>query len=221
MDDDVHKMARRCYGYGSWEAPYWFIGPEQGQARDENNDLEPRIKAWRDLGEGELSDCRDFHALIGERRWHRERPRLQSTWRPLTLLLMTFLGRPTDNESLRKYQRDQWGSLRGETCVIELSGLAAHSLKVNRDRRLFREERIKVIRERMHHYKPALVIMYGANEKPDWEAITEQPFPSESVLRIGSSITVLTLHPTSHGLTNAYWEQWGEILRQFAQDSLS
>lgn len=73
--------------YGRWGAPYWFIGPEQGQAPEENDDHKPRVKAWLELGGGELTDCREFHVLIGEKRWHRERPKLQSTWRSLLLLL--------------------------------------------------------------------------------------------------------------------------------------
>jgi hypothetical protein len=27
MDDDIRDMALRCFGYGRWSAPYWFIGP--------------------------------------------------------------------------------------------------------------------------------------------------------------------------------------------------
>jgi hypothetical protein len=136
------------------------------------------------------------------------------------ILLMTFLGRPTDNESLRRYQRDEWGTLNSETCVIELSGLAAHSFKIERGRESFREERIRVIRERIRHYAPTLVVMYGVSEKPHWEAITGQPFPAENVVRIGSTIVVFTSHPTTHGLTNAYWEQLGRILRQLARNPL-
>jgi hypothetical protein len=67
MDDDVREMALQCYGYGRWNAPYWFIGPEQGQAPDEDNELKPRVKAWHDLGGGELNDCRQFHALLAKR----------------------------------------------------------------------------------------------------------------------------------------------------------
>ena len=199
MDDELREFARRCYGYGNWRAPYWFIGPEQGQAREENDDLRPRIKAWHDLGKVELNDCCDFHALIGEKSWHREKPRLQSTWRPLMLLLMTFLEKSTDNDRLREYQRDQWGRLEGETCVIELSGLAAHSFKIPRDRELFRRERIEFIRERMLHCKPALAVMYGERDKPHWEAIAGQPFPAENILKIGSITVVFTPHPTTRG----------------------
>lgn len=101
IGDGIREMALRCYGYGCWSAPYWFIGPEQGQAPEENDDLNPRVKAWLELGGGELTDCREFHALIGEKDWHRERPRLQSTWRPLLLLLMTYLDKCTDRDTLR------------------------------------------------------------------------------------------------------------------------
>lgn len=30
MHDRILEMAKRSFGYGRWEAPYWFIGPEQG-----------------------------------------------------------------------------------------------------------------------------------------------------------------------------------------------
>ena len=137
------------------------------------------------------------------------------------LLLMTVLERSADNDSLREYQREQWGSVNGETCVIELSGLAAHSFKIPRDRELFREERIKFIREKMLHCQPALVVMYGEREKPHWEAIAKQPFPAENILKIGSTIVAFTPHPTARGLTNAYWKQRGETLRQFALSPLT
>jgi hypothetical protein len=129
MNEALKDMAIRCYGYGRWDAPYWFIGPEQGQSSKENHDLEPRLKAWLGLGGRELDDCEEFSVAINEHSWHRE-GKLQSTWRPLILLLMTFINRPADKESLRTYQRHQWGRTTGETCVIELSGLAAKNLTV-------------------------------------------------------------------------------------------
>jgi hypothetical protein len=216
MDDDMREMARRSYGYGRWDAPYWFIGPEQGQGRHEkDNDLKPRLEAWLYFGGRELDDCRDFHDRIGEKRWHRETPELQRTWRRLMLLLMTFLGRPTDDESLSEYQRDEWGRLSGETCVIELSGLAAKSAKVRRDRKSFRVERIKTIRERMFQHKPELVVMYGLSEKRHWEAITEQRFPTGNILKLGHTIVAQPIHPMAYGERgpDPYWREWGERLR--------
>ena len=93
-EPDPSEMARHWYGHGRWDYPYWFIGPEPGQARSENHDFQPRLEAWRHSGAGELCDCQAFHDHLSEKRWHGEKPRLQPTWRPLILLLMTFLGRP-------------------------------------------------------------------------------------------------------------------------------
>ena len=221
MDSDgIREMARQFYGYGRWDAPYWFIGPEQGQGRDENNDLKRRAEAWLHLGERELCDCREFHERICQRKWHSEKPQLQPTWRPLMLLLMAFLGRSTDRESLRFYQRDRWGMVsEGETCVIELSGLPANSLKEPLDRKTFREERIKVIRQRMQTYRPALVVMYGSSEKKYWEALAGGAFPPNNILEIGSTIMTVTPHPVSRGRSDEDWKRLAETLREEAKRS--
>jgi|SRR5271165_302020 len=223
--DDAKRMASRFYGHGRWDAPYWFIGPEQGQAKKENDDLGPRIRAWLQLGAEHLNDCGAFHELLAERRWHQERPSLQPTWRPLLLLLMKFLGKPTDKDSLRYYQRDRWGRLReGETCVIELSGLPANNVKVSgeRTRKLFgkeeinviRNERIAFIRDQMRSERPTLVVMYGWGERKHWEEIAGRPFPSDDVLKLGQTMVALTRHPTAHGSRNQYWEELGQRLRR-------
>src|ERR1700741_2319450 len=62
MDYEL-EMARRSYGYGRWDAPYWFIGPEQGKGRAEPSGNSQRVNAWRKLGENELCDCLDFHEI--------------------------------------------------------------------------------------------------------------------------------------------------------------
>lgn len=148
------EMACRNFGYGRWDAPYWFIGPEQGKGNAEPDTNSQRVKVWNELGKTELCDCLEFHARIPDMSWHGRMPTLQRTWRPLILLLKTFLDQPSDSESLRAYQRDRWGRVKeGETCVIELSGLAARSQRVPVDRKRFRQERIGIIRQRMVNLK--------------------------------------------------------------------
>jgi hypothetical protein len=129
------------------------------------------------------------------------------------VLMMSYRQMPFDREILRTYQRDEWGMLRGETCVIELSGLAAHSFKIERDRECFREERIATIRQKILQHQPELVVMYGKSEKPHWEKITGQPFPSANFLKMGKSTIVFTTHPVTHGLGNSYWVDLGRGLR--------
>ena len=210
-------MAYRCYGYGNWDAPYWFIGPEQGQSRN----LAHRVEAWLDLGGKELCDCRAFHThnLIRESRWHRDHPQLQSTWKSLILLLLTFQENstddPTDDEIRRIYQRDRWGMAHnGETCVIELSGLPANNSKVQIDHKQFRQERIAVIRERIRAHKPVFVVMYGKGEQQSWEQIASQTLKQDKPSKIGSTVFLFTLHPRAHDLKKDYWDALGKRLRK-------
>ena len=215
---DANEMARRFYGYGRWAAPYWFIGPEQGQARNENNDLGPRLKAWRDLGAPELCDCKQYCDAFNLHRWH-EKGDLQPTWVRLILLLMTFLNKPADRESLRRYQRSQWGSTndpRGETCVIELSGWPANNQTTPRDRETFRQQRIEVIRERMsENHLLQLVVMYGKSEMKSWEKIAGRSFRPDNILKSGGTTFAAAAHPVSfEGVSYAYWKELGQRLRK-------
>ena len=209
------EMARSSYGYGRWDAPYWFIGPEQGKGKDEPDDNAQRVKAWCQLGRTELCDCREFHSQIADMSWHATRPSLQRTWRPLILLLKTYLGQPLDIESLREYQRDRWGRVNeGKTCLIELSGLAARSLRVAIDRDRFREERIEVIRQRMLESKPVFVVMYGLNEKLHWEKIAGVPLVKDGVVKVGPTMIAFVPHPQDRGRRNADWMKLGAMLQR-------
>jgi hypothetical protein len=219
MDDGTLEleMARRSYGYGRWDAPYWFIGPEQGKGPKETADNTPRVNAWLRLDGAELCDCLDFHRLIGEVNWHKARPKPQTTWKPLILLLMAYLERDTNLEALRAYQRDQWGrASSGETCLIELSGLAARSLSVPMDRERFRQERIEIIRQRMDTYKPTLVVMYGDSKerREHWEDVAGNVFPPDKVLKRGPTLIALPPHPASFKLTDLEWKAMGTSLRE-------
>ena len=218
-DDDVlSEMAQNSYGYGRWDAPYWFIGPEPGQERGENGDLTRRLRAWEALGRQQLCDCAQFHTDIERQRWHRE-GKLQPTWRRLILVLMVFLGKPGDREDVRAYQRTRWGSLGGETCVIELLGLAANNLSVERDRRSFVPDRIQLIRDKIRIHQPRFVLMYGIGRKTKWEEIAGCPLtPGEVLVRDGIAL-VMVAHPVSRGVTDDYWRAVGINLRKHVSES--
>jgi hypothetical protein len=137
--------------------------------------------------------------------------------------MRTFLGLPTDNESLRAYQRDRWGSLDGETCVIELSGLASPNMKEAKDTSLFLQARIQLIRRKIYEYKPKLVVMYGRKQKRFWEQVAENQFPPEPgpFFCKGPTLLAITPHPTrpikikidEKYVVNEYWTGLGRKLR--------
>jgi hypothetical protein len=230
VDTGIKEMARHCYGYGRWGAPYWFIGLEQGMTTGE---MQRRAEAWLALDPDKtgLTDCLKFHEHqhIRDLRWHGAKPKFQKTWKQLMLLLMAFHGEPIDLTKpedvaiLRKYQRDCWGRQNGETCVIELSGLPAHDLKAGKEQKLnlfkqkeiddILQERICVIREKILEHKPKLVVMYGRYAKKHWETIAEvtQEFPP-GVL---PPIFAFPVQPASiKGRRNAYWVELGKDLRE-------
>jgi hypothetical protein len=131
------------------------------------------------------------------------------------LLLMSFLNEPSDNESLRAYQHDGWGKAKGgETCVIELSGLAAKSSKVHMDRRQFLEERIEIIRERIRTHKPKLVVMSGQSEKKHWGGIAGCELLPDVIMKRGATLFVFTSHPVAFGPKDSDWRELGQRLRE-------
>lgn len=215
MDEATKGMARDCYGYGRWEAPFWFIGPEQGQGQWENDVLTNRYQAFVELSNDGLCDCRKFHKQIAEARWHREKPALQSTWRRLILVLMAYQKKLTGNRDidqsiLRDYQRDQWGaatsfadSMKAETCVIELSGLPAKNFAVKRDRELFRAERIEKIRGKLRSKKEGFVLIYSKSQWKHWKQIADLKL---EFLEFAPS-------PTARGYSDQYWIDIGKRLR--------
>ncbi len=227
-DDDLLDMARHWYGYGRWEAKYWFIGPEPGQPEGDNphgDNLKKRCKAWIDLGRGELVDCKDHHFGFGFYDWHRETPppKLQPTWKQLIrLLLAARSGKRPDVEDIRSYQQKRWGMKNGETCVIELCSLAENNLKakkgVNFDPNDLLKERVKAIREKIHQYQPALVIMYRARDKSNWEEISGQTFsaaPDICTVGNGPTQAVFANHPVDNvGVDPEYWLKLAERLRR-------
>lgn len=210
MNKDERELAENCYGYGRWDAPYWFIGLEEGQAPWEGNKFDKRAGVFRDLQTDGLCDCCEFHSGIGEHRFHEVNPKLQSTWKYLMLLITAFQQAPTDDEDyLKGYQRERWGRKNvqiGETCVIELSGLPANNSKIVRPEEMRRElERIRPIRiNNIQHMlqlnTPKFVVMYGTTKKEDFRKIaglpTLQPcIPAKA--KAGSTTFLLTKQPAA------------------------
>lgn len=225
LNTNLREMARRCYGYGRWDAPYWFIGLGEGMTQD--TDCQKRVDAWLHLGRRTgLSDCREFHYRIADERWHRKKPpaELQATWRRLLLLLMKFLGESADIDSLRKYQSEHWGMRKDVTCVIELFGLPAPNFKAHQALMLelftqrqideILQERIDFIRKKIDEskHKPKLVVMYGRGARKQWREIAGRFLLDDEIYKIGSTMMVSAIHPTAHGVTDEYWEKLGKSL---------
>jgi hypothetical protein len=129
------------------------------------------------------------------------------------LLLKTFLNEPSQQGDLRAYQREEWGRSDGETCVIELSGLAARSLKEPIARKQFLQHRIEFIRQKMRKHEPEFVLMYGVSERAHFEKIAGCHLIRDSIVKAGPTVIAFTPHPNTRGRKDADWEELGSRLR--------
>ncbi|MGC8549868.1 MAG: hypothetical protein ACP5M4_09230 [Acidobacteriaceae bacterium] len=223
-DDVADEMAANFYGFGDWGAPYWFIGVRQGKSPGEAVDESKIVGAWANgLKKGELVDCLEYHRAIGVQTWHKEQARLQSNWRPLMLFLMTVLGRESDTEALRAYQRTRWGQTKqAETCVVDLSGIPAKSFAAEADHEEYLKQRVWAIRRKMmlSGRPPKVVLMHGLAARAHWEEIAGAPLKPDTVVRVGSTLFVMTASPTVPGRKNADWEKLGLTVRRQIADGV-
>jgi hypothetical protein len=239
-DDPISLAAEYWFGYGSWNAPYWFIGPEPGKAKDEGENLKERCSAWLELcpngpASGGLVDAYQHHKAFGHLKFFEKRapkPEVptQPTWRQLIRLLLAYQnGSAPSDKAIADYQATKWGRSNGEACVIEMSALAMNSLSDEQDlRERFRSERIATIRAKIESNHPKIVVMYGGGERlrPLWDQIAcADPsvgcFTDEMIDGLTASFAVqsgtkfaVARHPVSHGSSNDYWIGIGERLRR-------
>ncbi len=217
--NDAHNnLKSECYGYGRWDASYWFIGLEQGQSPLENDDSTLRNRAFLELNHDGLCDCEDFHRKIQELRWHRKLPKakLQPTWRSLLLLLKSFEGKPSDLESLREYQRCRWGKSDGETCVIELSGAPSHNFKGIAVEGALLQKRLQFMDSKISACKPRFVVIYGKSQWDIWKKFWgDRLLPVKGrteIFQLGPTWVAFTKSPTAFGVSNDHWIDLGRQL---------
>src|ERR1700683_2398212 len=107
--DAKSLAAENWFGYGRWDAPYWFVGMEPGGTDDDAN-----YDSWMELGGYELINCRRHHLhplnSMHTKWFVGERPPTQTTWRRLIQLLLAFKDRESGLEAARFYQRDHLGT---------------------------------------------------------------------------------------------------------------
>lgn len=230
MTDSKALAAERWFGYGRWDAPYWFIGKEPGGSDDPE-----QYASWTRLGGSELIDCRDHDLDCPSGRgpgigmWHGGEPRLQSTWRPLIAMLLAYEGSTTyDVSAVREYQDDRWGRTDGDTAVLELSAVAAPSTSYADDlRQRHLPARTETLRKRIREHAPKFVVFYGAGIDPVhgrpyleyWSDIAQRSLTLDEPVIVDGTVFVAEPHPTAHGTTNAHWVELGHRLRSM-HDSL-
>lgn len=235
------EMARSWFGYGHWEAQYWFVGPEQGGCSNDSNHCRD-AEAWDGMGRGELLDCRDHHEKMGNDLWHGERASIQFTWGDMIRILLAFNGEDVTDEKVLSFQKDHWGRSEDETAVIELFGGRAKNMKEKNPYRTaaFKKPRIKKIREQFSEHRPKWVIFYGISWKKDYQKIfgapmdnlvtdekesfrfsgkNRKPFATWGRSSDEKTIGICVYHPSQQGTNppDSDWILLGKILKEMDQ----
>jgi len=233
MDCD-EEMAKNCFGYGRWTAPFWFIGPEQGMVEGKDGELEFRCKAWQNRGSLDLDDCIKFHQELEKLRtpklnkhgkriddWHGETPNTQKTWSRLIQFLMGYGVSGVTNHL--DYQKHHWGTENGQTCVAELSGLPAHNSAVKRNRKKFLSPRLSKLNQFLTGQQE-FVLLYGKTAACEtaWESLTQESVPlgrcsrGEAVHRKDNTLLVQArFHPADRRQSYEMWNRLGKEVRVF------
>jgi hypothetical protein len=220
------------YGYGNYQAPYWFIGMEEAGGVTEQQ-IARQLEIWNTWGRGELLDVVEYARAMGITNWYGDKPALQRTWRNLIRVFLTAKGQIADNEVMRQYQKTVWGTKNGETCLLELLPLPSPSighwiygqistlpyLATREDYRQYvADSRVSHLQDRVVRYQPKAVVFYGVGYCSYWKKIAKvEPwaYSSKGVYYAASNPTlfIITEHPTRS--TNEHFNNIGKFIAEF------
>jgi hypothetical protein len=240
LDDELlEAYALMSYGYGTYDAGYWFIGVEQG-SDGTPDEIRRRLASWCDRGSKELDDLVEYCQATRITKWFDgPTPPLQPTWKQLIRIMLTAEGRDDGTEQVRRYQAKQLGRRDGETCLLELLPLPArktdrrfwpygswsrlpHLATRERYERHYPGLRISRIRARIREHAPKAVVFYGGGSlyRSWWDEIAEVPFRRTDPIGAwigtnGHTVFAITKHPTRQeaGLGNDYFRRIGHEIR--------
>jgi hypothetical protein len=222
------------YGYGTYAAPYWFVGMEEGGGGSLSA-ADGRITQWLNRGQNELEPLRDDDS-ISTSPWFRPNPKAQPTWKHLIRMALVAQGLSPSLEEIKAYQRDRLGRAHGETCLLELLPLPSPStrdwyyspytsLPQLQSREIYMNHyapsRAEHLREQVSTHIPKPVVFYSVNHwyRRWWELIAGVPFKPETtsggdiLLGVTSATTfAIVKHPVSMGVTKRYYEDIGKLL---------
>lgn len=218
------------WGYGGLGAPYWFVGMEEGGG-DSWPAFRDGLGRWRDNGAPPLDRFRPDEPERAANPWFGHRARIQPYWGRIIRLFLAAEGLACDTDAVRSYQIEHLAAPDGDTCLLELLPLPSPStthwiygdhsdLDVLRDRATYRAyvapKRVAALRALIDAHTPRYVVFVGLSYVSYWNSVAGAELPTRPERPVtsadGPTRMVITRHPSSFGVTNAYFEQIGRML---------
>jgi hypothetical protein len=208
LDPDEKRLGLEWLGYGSLDAPFWFIGLEPG------GNYDPLFaRFWIDsLRAAPVFDPRR-DARVCPNKWFIEgKAASQSTW---NALIETVLGFTGSTDGVLDYQLNHFGRLppEGEMAILELSAFAAPGTKSYSPHRFtFVQERVEAIRQAIRFHHPQFVVCYGTTQRQYFSEIV-CGFDQDGIKWVGPTLCMLVDHPSAWGV-HRDWRKLGVELKE-------
>jgi hypothetical protein len=210
------------YGFGDYQAPYWFVGMEEGGG-DSAEYLAWKFNSWHENGRLELEHMAD------------ERPNIQKTWGGLIRILLSSRGPSPAPEEIKKYQRTRLAHKGDESALLELMPLPSPSqghwlhyasnsqLPFLKSRREYVDHvaphRVARLQALILEHQPRVVVFYGKSYWYFWHRIAGVPFQSAPLDDVSfanneHTLFVIAKHPANRGARNADFDAIGQFIGQ-------
>ena len=218
------------WGYGSLTAPYWFVGMEEGGG-DDWPGFRDGLERWQARGAPPMRAFRPDPADRAANPWFGPRARVQPYWGRIIRIYLAAEGMPCDTAAVRRYQVEHLAAPDADTCLLELLPLPSPStthwlygehsdLDMLQDRAAYRAHvvpsRIAALRAMIASHAPRYVVFVGLSYTQHWNSVADTDLPTRPERPVtspdGRSRMTIARHPSSYGVTNAYFEQIGRTL---------
>lgn len=223
----LERFTTTFFGYGSWAAPIWIVGMEEGGGGTVA-EVTRRLAVWEQRGQRDLEDLAQYHHAIGVTKHLNADARIQPTWAKMIHLLFGARGLPFDTELVRSFQARDLGRNNGDTCILELLPLPSPNVRTwlyapwnvpyLRDRDSYRlhliPQRVERIRARVSTCRPRAVVFLGTSYLKHWQTIAGMPLKVQEQVALaeGDTLFIAVRHPAARGVTNAYFRGVGELI---------
>lgn len=225
----IDRFAHGFFGYGNLQAPFWFIGMEEGGLRH-LDEFERRVEVWVELGRTPLVDLFEFSRELGPTPWFEPNAPLQRTWRALIRAVLIATDANTSMDAQRWYQANRLGRSDGETALLELMPFPSATTRewpyanlgiescATRDNygRAMSEPRLASIINLVQTHQPRAVVCYGNANFWQKRLSLQLSETGLSTGTTGETLVIAAPHPTAPGSTNDRWDRIGGLLGEQA-----
>lgn len=218
----IEERINTFWGYGNLKSDIWFVGMEEG-FNGSLNDLEDRFQ--RTHGKKVIDIQDDMIGVDDHTKWFSPNSNIQQTWGKLILvLLFQRNGDIVSKETIKQYQRNNFGRLTSDHCILELLPLPSRStnkkdwmyeqfhIEYLKDRRTYLHEivprRLTLFRKLLLQYNPKIVIFFSLSYLDYWKILINEDLQKNGLIyqtrNVSPNFFVIP-HPTAYGLSKNDW----------------